>query len=113
MANNGGKIAEGRCLLEVVFPLFTALAGLHAVGVVGVAWTHGTYHLAPQADGMYLHGQMGCRYMGAWARHLTPGTWDATFNCIGCRMGCICRGRSCMGAWSVAAWPHDMYLHRM
>mmetsp|Transcript_4710 Transcript_4710/g.8152 ORF Transcript_4710/g.8152 Transcript_4710/m.8152 type:complete len:461 (-) Transcript_4710:1343-2725(-) len=34
MANNGGRIAESRCVIEVVYPLLQALAALHGLGVV-------------------------------------------------------------------------------
>jgi len=34
MANNGGRLAESRCVIEVVVPLLNALAGLHTAGIV-------------------------------------------------------------------------------
>jgi eukaryotic-like serine/threonine-protein kinase len=34
MANNGGRLAESRCVIEVVVPLLNALHALHAMGIV-------------------------------------------------------------------------------
>ncbi|KAJ9527464.1 hypothetical protein QJQ45_025788, partial [Haematococcus lacustris] len=34
MANNGGRLSESRCVLEVVLPLLRVLAGLHSLGIV-------------------------------------------------------------------------------